>query len=141
MALKAMAFTPTERAELKQATPVSFFEMDLKTPRHSLEVTLQAVGITDDNRTIPAIADIEKAYRTHFTSEKIIATYKNRLELARMFGRTPLSQNSRELKMPNLSKVTEKFKLVAKAFTTYADWDQLKEAISLIEALFLTEKI
>ena len=141
VALKAVVFTPTELEELKQASPVSFYDTGLKTPRRNLEDTLQSAGITDDNRTIPAIADIEKAYRSHFVSEKILATYKVRLELARIFGKTPISLNSKEVEMPHLSKVMEKFKLVANAFTHYAEWSQLKEAISLIEALFLTEKI
>ena len=141
VALKAVVFAPTELEELKQASPVSFYNTGLKTPRQNLKDTLQSAGITDDNRIIPAIADIEKAYRSHFVSEKILATYKVRLELARIFGKTPISLNSKEVEMPHLSKVMEKFKLVANAFTHYAEWSQLKEAISLIEALFLTEKI
>ena len=141
MALKAVVFAPAELEELKQATSVSFYDTGLKTPRRNLEDTLQSVGINDDNRTIPAIADIEKAYRTHFSSEKILAAYKVRLELARVMGRSPINQSSHAVEMPNLSKVMDKFKLVASAFTHYTEWSQLKEAVSLIEALFLTEKI
>ena len=141
MVMGVINFTQAEQDELKAISPIDFYNSGLKLPKSNLQFTLDAMGINDTNRTIPALADLEAAYTAHFKAEAVMSLYRARLELARMFSRQPVSVNSRQAKLTNLAKVTGKFEIIASAFGHYTEWNKVKEAVSIIEALFLTEKI